>query len=109
MLSLDRQDNLSSLPPSNILLLHPLDHNVLTAQACMCCLLFGLMEVYIFVPHGCWPFSQENGGTGRCHLLGLARILALLIPTGISFVESLLLILTQSLPLELRVCLLIAV
>lgn len=69
----------------------------------MCCLLFGLMEVYIFVPHGCWPFSQENGGTGRCHLLGLARILALLIPTGISFVESLLLILTQSLPLELRV------
>ena len=81
----------------------------LAAQSCMCCLLFGPMGAYTPVPHGCWPFSQENGGAGRCHLLGLDRILALLIPTGISFVESLLLILTQSLPLELRVWLLIAV
>lgn len=29
MLSLDRQGNLSSQPPANIILLHPLDHDVI--------------------------------------------------------------------------------
>lgn len=96
MLSIDRQHDLSSLPPSNIILLQ------LPGPNCGACYLELTKEGFLFLMEA-GPLAKRMAKQ-RDVILGLHRVLPHPIAAGIYFVESLLPNLTQSLLSELWFC-----